>query len=195
MPFPTVGSWISQIQSAPSDNGMTNLRFVCTYTTGSSNVEYAIFDSTNSTAFIPFTTAASGSNTIPISALINQNYRTHFRMIGYPSIGFNAFVRHYFVEETGVGAELQTTNLGSDVKLSSTAYSKAYVKPYGSYHWTLYGSVSSDSGNTWTPINSFGNEFSITSTQGSECLIRLKDLTGSVVLDRLVAYFHTSDVT
>lgn len=194
MSFPTVGSWISEIQNTPNVLGITNLKFTASYTTGSSNVEYAIYDSANTVSLVDFTTATNGLNTIPITGSINENYRVYFRMIGYPSLGFAPVVSGFSIELLNVGAQLQTLNLGSDVLLSTTKFTKAYVLPEGSYSWNLTGSVSSDNGSSWTPINTFGLEFDLTSTTGSECLIRLNDTTGSVVLNKLNAYFHTSDV-
>lgn len=194
MVFPTVGSWISQIQAQPDDTTITNIKFVTVYVTGSSNVEYAVYDNVNALAYIPFTTAGLGSNTISITGSVATDYKVNFRMIGYPSLGFNPVVKHFSIEQSGLGAIFQTVNLGSNVKLPTTHYAKAFVQPYGSYYWNLSGSVSSDGGTTWTGVPNFGAEFDITSTQGSECLIKFVDYTGSVVLNRVTAYFHTSDV-
>lgn len=194
MPFPTVGSWISEIQPTPNVLGVTNLKFTSTYVTGSSNVEYAVYDSANVTPLIDFTTASNGANTIPITDSVSENYRVYFRLIGYPSLGFAPKVTNFTTELVNVGAQLQTLNLGSDIALSTTHFTKAKVLPEGSYAWNLTGSVSSDNGSTWTAIPTFGLEFDITSTTGSECVIRLNDTTGSVNLNKINAYFHTSDV-
>jgi len=190
--FPSFGSWISDIQSYPISGKNTYIDFVANYTTGSSNVEYAIFSSSGST-LVDYTTATNGSNSIDISS-ISTDYRVHYRMIGYPSYGFNPIVSSFSIREAGSGAVLQTIDLGSDIQLSTTKFTKALVNPSGSFFWLLSGSVSSDNGSTWTPITTFNQEFDITSTTGSQCVIKLSDTTGSVTLTDLRAYFHTSDV-
>lgn len=94
-----------------------------------------------------------------------------------------------------VGSVMQTVVLGSDIQLSSTHYTKAYIQPLGSYFWLTQGSVSSDGGITWTPVPTYGEEFTLTSTVGSQPVIRIIDNSGSgVVLYNIKSYFHTDDI-
>lgn len=193
MGFPSFGSWVSGSFTSPLTIQNTNAVFVSEYTLGSSAVEYAVYDRTLGSVFIDFTTPNNGSNTVSLNG-ITSDYCFIFRLIGYPDDGFIPKVKDFRIEKTDINAALQTNNLGSDIQLSTSVFSKAYVRPYGSYYWTLLGSVSSDNGNTWTPIPIYGREFDMTSTLGSECIVRLVDTTGSVVLYDLDAYFHMSDV-
>lgn len=94
----------------------------------------------------------------------------------------------------GVGSVLQTINLGSDIQLSTTKFTNALVDLSGNYYWNTIGSISSDGGTTWTPITAYGVEQAITSTTGSEPVIKIYDGTGSAVLEEINAYFHTSDI-
>jgi hypothetical protein len=54
--------------------------------------------------------------------------------------------------------------------------------------------VSTDNGLTWTTIPVYGLDFPLTSTTGSKPVIKLEDTTGSVVLTRILGYFHGSDI-
>ena len=189
MPFPTVGSWNSNILASSGSDGM---EFIATFTTGSSKVEYSITNSAGS-VLLDYQTAAIGSNDVDISSYTTGNaFRVFFRFIGYPSMGFNPKVESF--QTRNIGAQLQTTNLGSDVNLSTTKFTNAMVQTYGSLFWLLTGSVSSDGGNTWTPVPSFNSDFELTSTTGSEPMLRLVDTSGSVVLTHLTSYFHGSDI-
>lgn len=191
MAFPSYGSWISNILSQPS--GSDVLHFITAYTTGSSNTEYALYNTTNTTPFIGFTSATNGVNNIVLSP-VTGDYRVHFRLIGYPGDGFNPVVSGCQINYGGLGGTLQTINLGSNTKLSTSKYTVANIDLEGSYTWYLLGSVSVDNGGTWTPIDVYGLDTMITSTTGSEPVIRLYDTTGSVVLTKIIGYFHGSDI-
>lgn len=189
MPFPTIGSWNSNVLASSGSDGVS---FIATYTTGSSKVEYSITTSVGS-VLLDYQTASVGSNDIDISSYTGGNsFRVFFRFIGYPSMGFNPKVENF--QTKNIGAQLQTINLGSDVQLNTTKFTNAMVQPYGSLFWFLSGSVSSDGGTTWTPIPSFNTDFELTSNTGSEPVLKLVDTSGSVVLTHLTAYFHGSDI-
>ncbi len=193
MGFPSYGSWISGSYTVPSNTQTTTLSFVCDYTAGSSLVEYAIYKHDLATLYTDFTTPTVGSNSIVLSS-IDDDFKIIVRMIGYPEDGFNPVFKHLEVFRRDNVSSMQIINVGSDVKLPTTLFDRAYVKPYGSFYWNLTGSVSSDGGTSWTPIPLFGQEFALTSTLGSEPLVVLRDVTGSVVLTEMDVYFHTSDV-
>lgn len=187
MVFPTFGSWISNSQLFAGSSAVT---FNADYVTGSSNIEYTLLDNSFG-VIVDYTQAGSGLNTINTTSYSGSNIKVGFRMIGYPSLGFNPKVTSFNV--TNLGGVVQTLNIGSDVQLPTTQFTTANVNVAGSFSYLMTGSVSSTNGSTWTPIPVFGQDFTVNSA-GSEPIIRLVDVTGSVTLTNITAYFHGADI-
>lgn len=189
MAFPTVGSWFSNAQTISSSNG--SAIFVANFTTGSSNVEYAICD-TSLTILSGYTQAASGSNIIDVGAYSGSDIKMGFRMIGYPGLGFNPSV--VGLNYSLIGGVARTLVLGSDIQLTTTKFDRAYFLPLGSYTQFLEGSFSMDGGTNWTPANA-NTEIQIASAvQGSEPLFLMRDTLGSVVLDSVNIVIKQDDI-
>lgn len=191
MPFPTYGSWISSAYAPPI--GSDNLKFTATYTQGSSSIQCAVYDETNSTSYISFSEVDPGLNIVSLNPNVTGSYRVHFRLIGYPSEGFNPRVEGFEINYAAVGGQVQTINIGSDVQLPTSKYTVANLDVEGSFTWYSTGSVSSDAGSTWTPVPNYGLDVNITNP-GSEPIIRIRDLTGSSTITKIIAYFHGSDI-
>ena len=184
------GEWVSDLLT-PKKDDYTEIKFTGKYLPDVSLVEYNVLDN-NGSALYDDMIAINGQNSFRIDNELNgSDFRLKLYLTGSESTNQSS-VSDFSV--WNAGSTLQTNNLGSDILLDTTRFSYAMVKPEGDNYWLLNGSVSSDNGNTWTPVPTFGLGFNITSTLGSEPIYRLHDPTGSVVLKRVRGYFHTPDV-
>jgi hypothetical protein len=143
-----------------------------------------------------------GSNDSPLVRMLEKyvwlNYEDSFTTTGSKDTGntsasWTGTGSVVFTKPTG--SVMQTINLTNKLQRSDTYLTNFNVDVSGSYFWTVEGSVSTDGARTWTPVSNFGNTQSVTSTAGSEPIIRLIDRTGSVVLTDITAFFTTDDIS
>lgn len=183
----TAGDWISNVIDASVEDEVI-IRFTSTMT-GSDFVKYDILESDN-TSKLGSTISSNGVNTVDVSSsAAGSSFRVQFHL--YSDVGSEVKV-----EDFGIiypGAVLETTNLGSDLELSSTKFNRVYYKTTGSFTHLLSGSFSTDNGSNWTPTSQ-RREVTIPSAQtGSEILFRAVDLTGSVELSSITFSIKQDD--
>lgn len=94
---------------------------------------------------------------------------------------------------TNAGSVIQTVNLGSDVQLNNTKFTRMSYVPTGSFVNLLNGSFSSNNGSDWFGANPNEEIVIPTSSAGSEIIFRAEDSIGSVELNKIIFKIKQDD--